>query len=75
VLIDCRNSMFLDLVRNNQKAKDDLKKAIAQVTGKNCGIGPYTAGDAAPEETQEPTNPVDALLNNAKAAGIPIEVN
>ena len=75
VLIDCRNSMFLDLVRNNQKAKDDLKRAIAQVTGQNYGIGPYTAEAAADQPTTEPTNPVDALLNNAKAAGIPIEIN
>ena len=75
VLIDCRNSMFLELVRNNQKAKDDLKKAIAQVSGQNYGIGPYTGGAASAEETKEPTNPLDALLDTAKAAGIPIEVN
>jgi len=75
VLIDCRNSMFLELVRNIQKARDDLKQAIAQVTGQNYGIGPYNA-EAAPEQPdQQPTNPVDALLNNAKAAGIPIEIN
>ncbi|MBP0962935.1 MAG: hypothetical protein J6Q99_01410, partial [Oscillospiraceae bacterium] len=75
VLIDCRNSMFLELVRNNQQSKDDLKKAIAQVSGQNYGIGPYTGGAVAAEEPQEPTNPVDALLDSAKAAGIPIEVN
>ncbi|MBP1559546.1 MAG: DNA polymerase III subunit gamma/tau [Oscillospiraceae bacterium] len=75
VLIDCRNSMFLDLVRNNQKAKDDLKRAIAQVTGQNYGIGPYNAETAPEQPDQQPTNPVDALLSNAKAAGIPIEIN
>ncbi len=74
VLIDCRNSMFLDLVRNNQKARDDLKKAIAQVTGQNYGIGPYTADPASEQSQDTPTNPVEALLSNAKAAGIPIEV-
>jgi len=74
VLIDCRNSMFLDLVRNNQKAKDDLKKAIAQVTGQNYGIGPYNGGAPSEQNTQEPTNPVDALLDTARAAGIPVEV-
>jgi len=75
VLIDCRNSMFLDLVRNNQKAKDDLKQAIAQATGKNYAIGPYR-GEAAPAAGQEPkeSDPVEALLQNARAAGIPIEM-
>ena len=49
--------------------------AIAQATGKNYAIGPYR-GEAAPAAGQEPkeSDPVEALLQNARAAGIPIEM-
>jgi len=73
VLIDCRNSMFLELVRNNVQAKDDLKRAIAQVTGQNCSIGPYKKQKTADAPAQD-ENPLDSLLDSARAAGVPVEI-
>ena len=72
VLIDSKNTMFLELVRNSEKAREDLKQCIAQVTGKTYAIGPYTPKAAVPEAEQ--TNSLDSILEQARQAGIPIEV-
>lgn len=66
VLVDSQNSMFLTLMRNNQKTKNDLRSAIAQVTGKQYRLGPYKAENVV----KTPTNPVDALAAAARANGI-----
>ncbi len=72
VLIDCKNSMFLELVRNNEQAREHLKQAIEQVSGQAMAIGPYRV-----EETQKATtegeSPLDAMLKNAKQADIPVK--
>ena len=65
--------MFLELVRNNVQAKDDLKRAIAQVTGQNCSIGPYKKQKTADAPAQD-ENPLDSLLDSARAAGVPVEI-
>ena len=71
VLIDSRNTMFLNLVRTNAQAKEDIRLCIAQVTGKTCGIGPYTApAPSAPAENSE----LDSLLARAKEAGVDVSM-
>ncbi len=72
VLIDSKNTMFLELVRNSEKAREDLKQCIAQVTGKPLGIGPYVANEAAPQAGS--ANPLESILQEAQKAGIPIEI-
>lgn len=70
VLIHSENEFFLQLVRGNQKAKSDLKEAIAQVTGRALSIGPYRA----PAASQRPTDPLEEVLQDITAMGIPVEI-
>ena len=71
VLIDSRNTMFLNLVRTNAQAKEDIRLCIAQVTGKTCGIGPYTP----PVQTEPAHNSeLDSLLARAKEAGVDVSI-
>lgn len=49
VLIDGGN-MFRDFIRANKASQRSIKKVIAEVTGLQCGIGPYEA-EKAPEKT------------------------
>ncbi len=74
ILIDCKNKMFLELVRTNEQAKNDLKQAIEQVSGQAMAIGPYHAEQPTTQADTQPTqSPLDAMLNQARQAGIPIE--
>ena len=41
VLIDSENSIFLELIRNDENAKKDLKVAMVKILGKRYRIGPY----------------------------------
>ena len=41
VLIDSKNSIFLELIRNDENAKKDLKAAMVKILGKRYRIGPY----------------------------------
>ncbi|MDR1260474.1 MAG: DNA polymerase III subunit gamma/tau [Oscillospiraceae bacterium] len=45
ILIDSKSALFLDLVRNNEQAKESLKTAISVVLGKKYRIGPYNKHD------------------------------
>ena len=71
VLINSRNTMFLELVRSNAQAKEDIRACILQVTGRTYGIGPYTA--PAAEATQE-NSELDSLLARAKEAGVDVSI-
>ena len=41
VLISSNNSIFLELIRNDENAKKDLKAAMVKILGKRYRIGPY----------------------------------
>lgn len=43
VLIDCKDTLFLVMMRENEYAKESLKKCIFEVTGQKYSIGPYKA--------------------------------
>ena len=70
VLIRSENEFFLKLVRENQKAKTDLKESIAQVTGRAMAIGPYRPGGAEPKRS----DPLEDILQDMTSMGIPVEI-
>lgn len=41
VLIDCKDSLFLSMMRENEYAKESLKKCLLHVTGRPYLVGPY----------------------------------
>lgn len=69
VLVDATNSFFLDLIRTSPQAKQTLKKAIAQVLGKQYRIGPYKKMEL--EQTNDLLHEIEVL---AKQNGVNVEV-
>ncbi len=41
VLIDCKDPVFLNMMRTTKETRAHIKKAIYLTTGQNMGIGPY----------------------------------
>ena len=72
VLIRCDNPVFTELMRSNDYTKACLKSAIAEVTGRKYGIGPYS-GAVRKEESPAPS-PLDDLLRSAQEEGVQVTV-
>lgn len=70
MLIDATDEMFLKLVRENEHAKECMRQALKIVTGKTYRLGPYKQKNTQKQAEEE--NPLDAFLNDAAKAGIPI---
>lgn len=64
-LIDTQNTLFLDLIRKNDNAKNTLKQAIFEVTGTAYAIGPYKR-----EEKKEETSLIKEFEEKAKKLNI-----
>lgn len=75
MLIDAKNEIFFKLIRENDFAKDSLRDAILAQTGKRYRLGPWRGGavKAPAEKPQE--EPLLALMQTAKNAGIEVEEN
>ena len=75
MLIDAKNEIFFKLIRENDFAKDSLRDAILAQTGKRYRLGPWRGGavKAPAEKPQE--DPLLALMQTAKNAGIEVEEN
>lgn len=73
VLIQCDNPVFTELMRSNEYTKTSLKSAIAEVTGKKYGIGPY-AGPSREEGTAAEGRPLDDILRSAQEGGVKVTV-
>lgn len=68
VLIDAENQMLYEFMRNNSNAIDDVKNAIAEVTGTRYAIGPYRGTEkAAPS-----ADPMKEFADRAKKMDIPV---
>ncbi len=70
ILIDAQNPNFLNLVRENEKSKKDIKETIERILGKPYPIGPYN-GEAKVEVEE---NPLDSLLSEAENLGVDIKI-
>ena len=75
MLIDAKNEIFFKLIRENDFAKDSLRDAILAQPGNRYRLGPWRGGavKAPAEKPQE--DPLLALMQTAKNAGIEVEEN
>ncbi len=67
LLIKSENPMFFELIRDGKKNKSDVKRAIAEVSGRQYRIGPLKA---VTEEIK--VDPMQAFLDDMKSKGINI---
>lgn len=72
VLIASDNPVFREMMKSNEYTRNSIKRAIMEVTGTKYGIGPYSG--PAPRKGEEPPAPLDALLQKARDAGVPIDI-
>lgn len=70
VLIKCENKEFLDMINQNPNNKADIRKAILNVTGMTCRLGPYR-----PQNTEQKTDPLSGFLSNMQSKGILNEIS
>jgi DNA polymerase-3 subunit gamma/tau len=70
VLIHAKNDTFIPYMQRNEDARSLIKDAIAEVSGRRYGIGPYKK----PESAQKRSTPLDEVLKRAGAADIPVTV-
>ena len=68
VLID-GGSMFRDFIRTNKASQRSLKKVILEVTGLQCGIGPYEA-----KQEQAPAESAEQTLAQLEQLGLSVEI-
>ena len=58
VLIDVQNPALLTMLKTNEYTKENIKQAIAMVTGVNYGIGPYRS------QKEDKKDPLDELVES-----------
>ncbi len=71
ILIDSENPNFLNLVRDNEKSKKDIKETIERILGKPYPIGPYKREAGAMKDVE---NPLDSLLKEAENMGVDVKI-
>ena len=72
LLIDCKNPMFLSLIRDNEYSRKSIRQAVAEVTGRKYRLGPYKA-DQYQIETSQP-DPLEDFLNNLSLPQESVEI-
>ena len=70
VLVDSKNSICFDILRNNSRLRSQMKEAIRTVTGKNYSLGRYSYPDEVKED-----DPLVQLISDFKSSGIPVDDN
>lgn len=76
VLIDA-GEFFLKHIRENAQSKDMIKNAIAEVTGIQLPIGPYTSSstaDAFTADEPDELDDIDDLISRARRGGVDLEI-
>ncbi|MBE6905322.1 MAG: DNA polymerase III subunit gamma/tau [Ruminococcaceae bacterium] len=72
MLIDCKNEMFLTLLRTSMAAKESLRSAILSVTGQKYNLGPYNPEKHA--VAQKASDPLMGMLKKASALSVPVDL-
>lgn len=67
LLIDSPTDIPFKLLQNSAQ-RDNLRKAVQEITGKRYILGPYKK----PEKKQEETDPFDTLRENLRAKGVEV---
>ena len=71
ILIDSKNSMAFELLRNNSEYKIAIKNIIKNITGRQYGLGPYKLNTTAQKSPESPTSdPFERLTEKAQKNGI-----
>ena len=65
LLIDAKSDIPFKLLKNSSQ-RDNLRKAVQEITGKRYVLGPYKQ----PESKKEEIDPLQSLADNLKAAGV-----
>ena len=71
VLVECKNPVFLEMMRSNEFTRSSLKRAIAEVTGERYGVGPYVP-EKSEESQKTAPSPLESLLRDAAEQGIEV---
>ncbi|WP_322171308.1 DNA polymerase III subunit gamma/tau [Acutalibacter caecimuris] len=66
MLIDAPEFAF-ELLRRSPRLKEDIRRLIVQITGRNYRLGPYKRAKPAEQD------PIARLVEQARAAGVPVE--
>lgn len=72
MLIDCKNEMFLTLLRTSMAAKESLRNAILSVTGQKFNLGPYNPEKHA--VAQKASDPLLGMLKKASTLNVPVDL-
>lgn len=72
VLVECKNPVFIEMMRSNDYTRQSLKEAIAEVTGILYGVGPYDPAKYGKAEEQKAVSPLEQLLADAREKGVEI---
>lgn len=70
-LIDAPNGLFLDFIRKNDYAKETLRQAIQQETGKRYRLGPYKRQTQNSDRRQDP---LDLFAAKAAQSGVKVTI-
>jgi DNA polymerase-3 subunit gamma/tau len=73
LLVDSGNSVFANMVRKDSYAKESLRDAVIQVTGKKYRLGPY---NPEKHEVKADTGPdLENILQQAADSGVDVIIN
>jgi DNA polymerase-3 subunit gamma/tau len=73
LLVDSGNSVFANMVRQDSYAKESLRDAVVQVTGKKYKLGPYN-----PEKYEVKADDgaeLESILDKAAKSGVDVVIN
>ena len=72
VLIASDNPVFREMMKTNEYTRASIRKAIMEVTGVKYGLGPYNGPAPAPRAEKKP--PLEEVLQKARDAGVPVDI-
>ena len=78
ILIDSKNSLAFELLRNNDEYRIAIKNIIKNITGHQYSLGPYKPENKEKEQTAKTNtnqDPLDALIKKAEKSGIDVILN
>ncbi len=78
ILIDSKNSLAFELLRNNDEYRIAIKNLIKNITGHHYSLGPYKPENKEKEQTAKTNtnqDPLDALIKKAEKSGIDVILN
>lgn len=76
ILIDSKNSLAFELLRNNSEYRIAIKNIIKSITGRQYSLGPYKPENQEEISEKKPgKDPLDALIDKAQKNGINVTLN